>query len=130
MILGSLGFVWSPYACLTDVLGRVRTPAGRYFEASQTTCSALAKGATEISVFASQTSRRKKALIFKYERMNDGSRNAEPTITPIDDRIIRISVKHVAEIICQSRRWGAWTIEYDIGRVVDDFGPPRECLQE
>jgi hypothetical protein len=132
MILGAIGFVWTPWTCLTDVLWRTSSQAGHYFEASETSCSGIAKGPTEISVFAAQNRRAKKALIFKYEATPDGSRDAEPIITSIDDRTIRVSVKHVAMIICRSRRWEALAVEYDIGRVVDpDEGkPPDECPRD
>jgi hypothetical protein len=62
--------------------------------------------------------------------MSDGSRDAEPVVTSLDDHTIRISVKHIAAIICSSRRWETLAIEYDIGRVVDtdDGKPPGECL--
>jgi hypothetical protein len=70
-------------------------------------------------------------LIFKYERMHDGSRDAEPVVTTVDDRTIRISVKHIAMIICRSKHWEGLTIEYDIGRVVDNYvDPPGECAQD
>jgi len=131
MILGSLGFVWTPYTCLTDVLGQTSTPAGHYFEVSQTSCAGLGKGPAEISVFASKGKRGTKAPIFKYEPMSDGSRDAEPVITPIDDRTVRISVKHVAMIICRTGRWETLAVEYDIGRVVHTYvDPPGECTRD
>lgn len=128
MILGSLGFVWTPYTCLTDVLGQTSTPAGHYFEVSQTSCAGLGKGPAEISVFASKGKRGRKAPIFKYERMSDGSRDAEPVITFFDNRTVRISVKHVAMVICRSRHLENLIIEYDIGRIViDAYDGPPEC---
>lgn len=131
MILGSLGFVWTPYTCLTDVLGQTSTPAGHHFEVSETSCAGLAKGPAEISVFASKGKRGRKALIFKYERMHDGSRDAEPVIMSVDDRTIRISVKHVAMIICRTGRWEVLAVEYDIGRVVDAYvDPPGACPRD
>lgn len=133
MILGALGFVWTPWTCLTDVLGQTSSQAGHYFETSLTSCSGLGKGPAEISVFAAKNRRAKKALIFKYEPMYDGSRDAEPIVTSIDDRTIRISVKHVGMIICRSGRWEALAIEYDIGRVADepdDGKPPGECPRD
>src|SRR5882757_6301107 len=99
MLLGAVGLVWTPYTCLTDVLRQTSTPAGHYFEATETSCSGLGKGPAEISVFAAMSKRGKKALIFKYEPMNDGW-DTEPVVTSVDDRTVRISVKHVAMIIC------------------------------
>lgn len=131
MILGSLGFIWTPYTCLTDVLGRIFTPVGHYFEVSQTSCSGVGKGPAEISVFASNAKRGRKVLIFKYERMHDGSRDAEPVVTTVDDRTVRISVKHVATIICRTGRWETLAVEYDIGRVANTYvDPPGECTQD
>lgn len=130
MILGAIGLVWTPYTCLTDILGQTSTSAGHYFEVSETSCSGIGKGPAEISVFASKTKRRRKVLIFKYERMHDGSGDAEPIITPVDDRTIRISVKHTGMLICRAERWEAFVIEYDIGRVVEGDPSPRECVQD
>jgi len=130
MLLGAIGFVWTPYTCLTDVLGRASSPAGHYFEVSETSCSGIGKGPAEISVFASKSKRGKKALIFKYEPMNDG-RDTEPVVTSVDDRAVRISVKHVAMIICRTGRWETLAVEYDIGRVVHTYvNPPGECTQD
>lgn len=130
MILGAIGLVWTPYTCLTDVLEQTFTSSGHYFEVSQTSCSGIGKGSAEISVSASKTKRGKKVLIFKYESMHDGSRDAEPVITPVDDRTIQISVKHIASLICRVERWEALTVEYDIGRVVEGNPSPRECVQD
>ena len=131
MILGAIGFVWTPYTCLTDVLGQTSSRAGHYFEVSETSCSGLGKGPAEISVFASKNKRGKKTLIFKYERMHDGSPDAEPVVTTVDEHTIGISVKHIAMIICRSKHWEGAAIEYNIGRVVDDYvDPPRECAKD
>lgn len=101
---------------------------GVYFEVSETSCSGLGKGPADISVFASRTKRNRRTLIFKYERMHDGSRDAEPVITSTDDRTIRISVKHVAMIICRRGQRENLTIEYDIARiVVEAYDGPPEC---
>jgi hypothetical protein len=128
MLLGAIGLVWTPYTCLTDVLEQAAIAQGRYFEVSETSCSGLGKGPADISVFASRTKRDRGTLIFKYERMHDGSRDAEPVITSTDDRTIRISVKHVATIICRSGQWENQTIEYDIARiVVEAYDGPPEC---
>jgi hypothetical protein len=128
MILGSLGFVWTPYTCLTEVLGQTSSAAGHDFEVSQTSCSGLGKGPSDISVFASKAKRERKALIFKYEAMHDDSQDAEPVIAFVDDRTVRISVKHVAMVICRSRHWENLTVEYDIGRiVVEAYDGPPEC---
>lgn len=128
MLLGAIGLVWTPYTCLTDVLEQGSIAQGHYFEVSERSCSGLGKGPAEISVFVSETKRAKKTLIFKYERMHDGSRDAEPIITSTDDRTIRISVKHVASINCRSGRWKNQTVEYDIGRIiVEAYDGSPEC---
>jgi hypothetical protein len=131
MILGMLGIIWTPCTCLTDMLLQRSTPQGYYFEASQTSCSGVGKGPAGISVFASKAKGGKKALIFEYERMNDDSRDAEPAVTLVDDRTVRIAVKYVAEIICKSRNWDALAVKYDIGCVVDtDGNPPAACVRD
>jgi hypothetical protein len=131
MMLGDFGVVWSPWICQTDLLDRVSDPAGYRFETSQTICSGIGKGPADISVFASKLPRGKQALIFKYERMNDGSRDAEPVVALVDGGIVRISVKHVARIICRCEHWEALAIEYDIGR---EFTPaaslPGNCRDD
>ncbi len=131
MIMGAIGFVWTPWTCLTDVLGQTSSQAGHYFEVSETSCSGIGKGPAEISVFANKHRRGQKTLIFKYESMSDGSRDAEPVVTSIDDRTVRISVKHVAMIICLTRRWETLAVEYDIGRVARNYvNPPGECPRD
>lgn len=128
LILGTFGVVWSPFNCLTDIIEKMSGMSGHDFLISQTTCAGIGKGPAEISVFASEAKRR--ALIFKYERMHDGSRDAEPVVTPVDDRTVRISVKHVAMVICRAERWDTLAIEYGIGRVVEGDPSPRECVQD
>lgn len=131
MILGALGFVWTPYTCLTDVLGQTSGPAGHFSQVSESSCSGVGKGPAYISVFASKAKGQRKSLIFKYEAMHDGSRDAEPVITFIEDRTVRISVKHVAMIVCRSRRWDTLAIEYDIGRiVVEAYDGPSDCTED
>jgi hypothetical protein len=132
MMLGTFGVVWSPYNCLTEPLGKTSDPAGFRFLISQTTRSGIGKGPTEVSVFASKTGlMRRRTLIFKYESMADDSRDAEPVIEPSVDNTVRISVKHVAMIICQSTHRETLAVAYDIGRVVRSSGRPLgECAQE
>jgi hypothetical protein len=58
-------------------------------------------------------------------------RDTEPVVTSVNDRAVRISVKHVAMIICRTRRWETLAVEYDIGRVVDSYvDAPGECAQD
>lgn len=132
MLLGAIGLVWTPYTCLTDVLGQTYSRAGHYFEVNLTSCSGIGKGPAEISVFASRSRWGRNALIFKYESMADSSPDAHPVVELVDDWTIRITVKHVAMIICRSRQWEALAVEYNIGRVVDtdDAKPPGECVQD
>jgi hypothetical protein len=130
MILSKLGIIWTPFTCLTDELGQTSTPAG-YLEASQINCSAIAKEASEISVFASKTKRGKKTLIFKYKRANDDSRNAEPVIEIVKDDTVRITVGLMETMVCRRERWERLTIEYRIGREFwPAASPPGNCRDD
>lgn len=63
--------------------------------------------------------------------MHDGSRDAEPVVAAVDDRTIRISVKHIAMIICRTGHWQTLVVDCDIGRVVDSYvDPPGECPRD
>jgi len=129
LLLGSIELVWSPYTCLTREYEQTMTLPQHSFRVIEESCSTIAKGPSEISVFAKRFDRAwGKTLLFKYERMNDGSADAEPVLSPGANGGVRISVKHVAEIVCLRWHWGGLEIEYDIGRVVDtEPWPPPEC---
>src|SRR5689334_20642175 len=100
MILGALGFVRTPYTCLTDVLGQTSDPAGHFFEVSESSCSGVGKGPAYISVFASKAKGQRKSLIFKYEAMHDGSRDAEPVIeTRGNDRLSQQTLGYLSNRI-------------------------------
>ena len=129
--LGTFGVVWNPWICQTDALDQAWELGGYRFESSQTICSRIGKGPAEIGVFASQLPRGKNALIFKYERAPDGSRDAEPVVTLVADGTVRISVKRMEAIICRRDRWEALTIQYDIGRDFESAGsPPGNCRDD
>ncbi len=128
LFLASFGLIWTPYTCLADVDGRFSGPAGVRFEVSETSCSIVAKGPSEISVFVSEANGRKKALLFKYVSMHDSSSDALPVVTAIDDHTVQISLKHAASVICRTDKWGALAVRYDIGVVVDPgAGLPGGC---
>ena len=128
LFLAFVGIAWSPYTCLTDTAKGISGPSGHGFEISETSCSGVGKGPSEISVFVSRADPRKKALLFKYEAMHDGNPDALPIITTVDERTAKITVKHVASIICRTGKWQTLTIDYSIGRVVDaGEGAPNEC---
>ncbi len=119
LFVASFGLIWTPYTCLTDVHGRFSGPSGVRFEISETSCSIVAKGPSEISVFVSKANWRKKTLLFKYVSMDDGSSDALPVVTPIDEHTVQISVKHVASIVCRTDKWGTLAVRYNVGVVVD-----------
>ena len=128
LFLASFGLIWTPYTCLTDVRGRFAGPSGARFEVSETSCSMFAKGPSEISVFVSRANWRGKTLLFKYVMMHDGSSDALPVVTPIDDRTVQISVKHVASIVCRTGKWRTLAVRYNVGVVVDPGdGLPGGC---
>jgi len=130
LFVASFGLIWTPYTCLTDVRGRFSDPSGVRFEISETSCSMFAKGPSEISVFVSKANRRKKTLLFKYVMMHDGSSDALPVVTSIDEHTVQISVKHVASIVCRTGKWGTLAVRYNIGLVVDPGeGLPGGCDQ-
>ena len=130
LFLASFGLIWTPYTCLTNVLGGFSGPSGVRFEISETSCSIVAKGPGEISVFVSKANWRKKTLLFKYEAMHDSSSDALPVVTSVDEHTVQISVKHVASIVCRTDKWGTLAVRYNIGLVVDPGdGLPRGCDQ-
>jgi hypothetical protein len=130
LFVASFGLIWTPYTCLTDVHGGFSGPSGVRFEISETSCSIVAKGPGEISVFVSKANWRKKTLLFKYEAMHDASSDAWPVVTSVDEHTVQISVKHVASIVCRSDKWGTLAVRYNIGLVVDPGdGLPRGCDQ-
>ena len=130
LFVASFGLIWTPYTCLTDVHGRFSGPSGFRFEISETSCSIVAKGPSEISVFVSRANRRKQTLLFKYVMMHDGSSDALPVVTPIDEQTVQISVKHIASIVCRTDKWGTLAVRYNVGVVVDPGdGLPGGCDQ-
>ena len=129
MLLSKLGIIWTPFTCLTDEVGQLSTSAG-YFEASQTTCSAIAKGPTVISLVASKTKRGKKTLIFKYVRAYDDSPSAEPAIETVDNDTVRITVTFVGRIICRREHWENVAIQYRIGQEFEAAVSPLPSCPE
>lgn len=130
LFVASFGLIWTPYTCLTDVRGRFSGPSGVRFESSETSCSMFAKGPSELSVFVSKANWRRKTLLFKYVMMHDGSSDALPVVTSVDEHTVQISVKHVASIVCRTDKWGTLAVRYNVGVVVDPGdGLPGGCDQ-
>jgi hypothetical protein len=73
---------------------------------------------------------RKKTLLFKYVMMHDGSSDALPVVTSVDEHTVQISVKHVASIVCRTDKWGTLAVRYNVGLVFDPGdGLPGGCDQ-
>ncbi|HTG20862.1 MAG TPA: hypothetical protein VK681_12520 [Reyranella sp.] len=117
--------LWSPYACTTTVHQRITGLSGFDFEISETDCDVLAKDAAT-SVFVSEAGQKKKSLLFKYV---PPGYDAIPSITPIDEHTVQISIRRVPQILCRKDRWQALAIRYVI-EVIEypgRNGKPDEC---
>ena len=123
LFLAAVG-LWSPYACTTTVHQRIAGLSGFDFEISETDCDVLAKDAAT-SVFVSEAGQKKKSLLFKYV---PPGYDAIPSITPVDEHTIQISIWRVPIIFCRRDKWETLTVKYDIGVVDDPFaGTDRDC---
>jgi hypothetical protein len=85
----------------------------------------LAKDAAT-SVFISKAGQTKKTLLFKYV---PPGYDAIPSITPVDEHTVQISIWRVPQILCRKDRWQTLAIRYVI-EVVEypgRSGEPDEC---
>jgi hypothetical protein len=123
-ILDGSGLIGDP-PCLTEVRGRIPGLSGFDFEISETGCSTIAKD-TAVSVLVSKTGERKKTFLFKYVPIYVGP---YPTIIPIDEHTMQISLSNASSISCRRDKWGALTVKYDIGAVQHPSlnARPPEC---
>jgi hypothetical protein len=119
MLLGTTYFLWGPFWCITLVQQRLSGVAGFDFEISKRlNCDEA------INVVVSKVGETKKALIFQFFP----SGNDEiPTIRPIGDGAVQISIPSVPFIYCQSDRWETLVVKYEIGVVVNHLSRPDEC---
>jgi hypothetical protein len=124
LLLFAVG-LWSPYACITTVRQRIAGLSGFDFEISETDCDFLAKEAAT-SVFISKAGQTKKTLLFKYV---PPGYDAIPSITPVDEHTVQISIRRVPQILCRKDRWQTLAIRYVIGVVEYPHrnGEPDEC---
>ena len=109
-------------ACITEERARTSGLSGFDFEISETACF----HDLGVSVFASRAGERKKTLLFKYTPFYVGP---YPTITPIGEHMVQISVSRVSSIFCRRDGWEGLTVKYDVG-LVEYPGieaPPPEC---
>jgi hypothetical protein len=124
LLLAAVG-LWSPYACTTTVHQRIAGLSGFDFEISETDCDVLAKDAAT-SVFVSEAGQKKKTLLFKCV---PPGYDAIPSITPVDEHTVQISIWRVPQILCRKDRWQTLAIRYVIGVVEypGRNGEPDEC---
>ena len=107
--------------CFTEVLGSSSGISGFDFEVSETDCW----HSPAVSVFVLLPGGSKRTRIFQYVRDTESG----PTIVPIDEHTVRVSLPRAIEIDCQTQKWGRLTIKYDIGPVRYPSLNPRvpEC---
>jgi hypothetical protein len=124
-VLGVLYFVaasafdyWRVSGCITEVRA-TSVVSGHNFEVSETDCWHN----PETSVFVSKSGQDRKTLLFAY------ASRLVPTITPVDERTVRIGLGDIDHVFCRSVRWEGLAIEYDIGAVRSpgDHREPRQC---
>jgi hypothetical protein len=96
-------------ACITKERARTSGLSGFDFEISETACF----HDLGVSVFASCAGERKKALLFKYTPLYVGP---YPTITPIGEHTVQISVSRVSSIFCRRDRWEGLTVNMTSAR--------------
>jgi hypothetical protein len=112
-------FMWGPFWCVSVVQQRLSGVAGFDFEISKRlNCDEA------MNVFVSRVGEAKKALIFEFFPPDNGE---IPTIMPIGDGAVRISIPSVPFIYCQSDRWETLIVKYEIGVVENHLSRPDEC---
>ena len=112
-------FTWGPFWCITLVQQRIPGLSGFDFEISKRlNCDEA------INVVASKVGESKKALIFRFFPPDD---DEIPTIRPIGDGTVQISIPSVPFIYCQRDRWETLVVKYDIGVVENHLGRPDQC---
>jgi hypothetical protein len=109
---------WRMSGCITEVRA-TSVVSGLNFEVSETDCWHN----PETSVFVSKSGENRKTLLFAY------ASRLVPTITPVDERTVRIGLGDIDHVFCRTVRWDDLTIEYDIGAVRSSKGhpDPRQC---
>lgn len=127
--LGSIRSAWPFFACTTIFEERVTGLSGYDFEVTEARCSQSSKEPSDVSVVAARTgSSPRRALVFRYARIQDGSAETLPLIMPAEDGTVRLLVDHVASVGCRTRRWDGLLLEYDITRVAHPASAaPPEC---
>lgn len=106
---------WRLSGCITEVRA-TSVVSGLNVEVSETDCWHN----PETSVFVSKPGQKRKTLLFAY------APGVAPTITPVDERTVRIGLGAIDHIFCRKVKWEGLVIEYDIGAVRSRL-EPREC---
>jgi len=130
--LGSIRPAWPLFTCTTTFQERVTGVSGHDFEVNEVLCSESGKEPSDVSIFAARTgSTPRRALVFRYARLQDGSPDTWPVIMPVEHGAVRFFVGHVASVACRTRRWDGLLLEYDIARVAHPASAaPPECAGE
>jgi len=119
MLSAAAYFMWGPFWCITLVQQRIPGLSGFDFEISKRlNCDEA------INVVVSRVGGSKKALLFQFFPPDD---DEIPTITPIGDGTVQISIPSVPFIYCQRDRWETLVVKYDIGVVENHLSRPDEC---
>ncbi len=116
---GAVFDYWKAGVCLTEVHANISGVLGYDFEISETDCWHN----PEMSIFVSKSGQDKRALLFAY------APRVIPTITPVDERTIRIGLGSIEYVFCHKLKWEDLTVEYDIGGILypGNRAEPREC---
>jgi hypothetical protein len=105
--------------CATEVLATISGVSGLDFEISTADCW----HSPETSVFVSKHGHGSKTLVLLYDSPE------VPTITPIDESTIRVTLGDVGYIYCRNSGWRDVTIKYDVRsvRYAGSRNEPLEC---
>jgi hypothetical protein len=112
VLLATIGFVPTPYTCLTMTHDKISGLLGYDFEIGETDCSTLGEDAS-ISVLVSKAGQTKEALLFKY----DPAGVTLPIITPLNDHTIKISVPRISIVMFRRDSWENLSVVYSIGSI-------------
>jgi hypothetical protein len=121
MVLASIEFAPSPFACLTATRKTIVNPSGYNLAVTETDCGTLAKS-DRIKVLVSAWPEAPHDLIFEYDPSEPDSL---PAIKIAPDGDLSISLATVGTVFVQNRNWRGHAIKFNIGREYDPL-PERE----
>lgn len=115
-----LGWAFEWYrsgVCYREVLADLSDVSGFNFEVFAEDCWHNPK----VGVFVYKRGQNGKTLLFLYDTIE------APTIVPLDDHTIQISLGDIGAIFCRNDKWQGFTIKYDIRSVQYPRPDVREC---